>query len=99
MLSASDGASAVQQRESLGKLHLLITEVGLPGLLNGWQLADLAQIWYPSLRALFITSYVENAPVESKRLPHIRELNKPFLLETLLLEVRRMLTRDDTSSE
>ena len=43
------------------RIDLLITDVGLPGGLNGRQLADAARTTRPDLKVLFITGYAENA--------------------------------------
>ena len=43
------------------RIDLLVTDVGLPGGLNGRQMADAARIRRPDLKVLFITGYAENA--------------------------------------
>jgi hypothetical protein len=39
------------------------TDVGLPGGLNGRQVADAARVSRPELKVLFITGYAENAAI------------------------------------
>ena len=43
--------------ESGRRIHLLVSDVGLPNGMNGRQLADAARAIDPSLRVLFITGY------------------------------------------
>jgi CheY-like chemotaxis protein len=49
--------------ESGQPIDLLITDVGLPGNMNGRQIADAARVKMPTLKLLFITGYAENAAV------------------------------------
>jgi CheY-like chemotaxis protein len=50
VLSAADGESALGQLDSAGTIDLLFTDVGLPGRLNGRQLADEARRRRPGLQ-------------------------------------------------
>jgi CheY-like chemotaxis protein len=54
---AWDGASALQVMNSLARVDLLVTDVGMPGGMNGWQLAEAARQQRPGLKVLFITGY------------------------------------------
>jgi PAS domain S-box-containing protein len=84
VLEAENGASGLQILESSRRVDLLITDVGLPGGMNGRQLADAALITRPDLRILFITGYAENAAMgEGSLKPGMHILTKPFSLETL----------------
>jgi hypothetical protein len=49
-------------------IRLLFTDVGLPGGLNGRQLADLVLRSRPDLEVLFTTGYARNAIVHQGRL-------------------------------
>jgi CheY-like chemotaxis protein len=84
VLEAENGASGLKILESGRRVDLLITDVGLPGGMNGRQLADAALITRPDLRILFITGYAENAVMgEGNLKPGMHILTKPFSLETL----------------
>ena len=48
------------------RIDLLVTDVGLPGGMNGRQMADAARVGRPDLKVLFITGYAENAAVPSR---------------------------------
>ncbi len=50
------------------KIDLLITDVGLPGGMNGKQMADAARVHRPALKVLFITGYAENATISNGHL-------------------------------
>jgi PAS domain S-box-containing protein len=92
VLEAHDGASAMRIIDSGQQIDLLITDVGLPGNMNGRQIADAARTKLPGLRVLFITGYAENAALSNVYLESGMELlTKPFPMTTLAHRVRHML--------
>ncbi|HEY5806846.1 MAG TPA: PAS domain-containing protein [Povalibacter sp.] len=94
VLEANDGRSALRILESPARLDLLITDVGLPGGLNGRQVADAARVKRPTLKILFITGYAENAAVgNGYLLPGMEVLTKPFVMAALATKVRDMIDR------
>src|SRR5258705_1775014 len=62
-IEASDGSSALQVLRSDTRIDLLVTDVGLPGGMNGRQLADFGRTARPNLKVLFITGYAEKAAI------------------------------------
>lgn len=60
-IEAADGAAGLKVLRSDARLDLLVTDVGLPGGMNGRQLADAARMARSDLKVLFITGYAENA--------------------------------------
>lgn len=89
ILEAVDGASALELLRSDVRVDLLITDVGLPGGMNGRQVADAARLDRPRLPILFVTGYSEGALGE--RLPsgmHI--ITKPFDMGALARRVREL---------
>jgi PAS domain S-box-containing protein len=92
VLEAMDGPSALRVLESKQGIDLLITDVGLPGGMNGRQLADAARVLRTDLKVLFITGYAENAVVGNGHLdPGMEILAKPFAMSSLANKVREML--------
>lgn len=63
VLDASDGPGAMKMIEAKRDIDLLITNVGLPGGMNGRQIADAACSQRPDIKVIFITGYAENAVV------------------------------------
>jgi CheY-like chemotaxis protein len=89
---AADGPSALKILQSPARIDLLITDVGLPGGMNGRQVADAARLFRKDLKVLFITGYAENAAVGNGHLdPGMEILAKPFAMSTLANKVREML--------
>jgi CheY-like chemotaxis protein len=92
VLQADLGARGLQILESSHRIDLLITDVGLPGGMNGRQLADAALVSRPDLKILFITGYAENAVIGAGQLrPGMHILTKPFSLETLGFRIRDII--------
>jgi CheY-like chemotaxis protein len=92
ILEANDGAAALKILAGKRPVHLLVTDVGLPGGMNGRQLAEAARLARKDLKVLFITGYAENAAVGSGFLePGMEVLAKPFAMSTLANKVRQML--------
>jgi len=92
VMEASNGKSALQILEGKSGIDLLFTDVGLPGGVNGRQLADRARLRRPDLKVLFTSGYARNAIVHQGRLdPGVELLSKPFTLSQLATKVRQML--------
>jgi PAS domain S-box-containing protein len=91
-LEAADGSAALKILQSNARVDLLITDVGLPGGMNGRQVADAGRALRNGLKVLFITGFAENAAVGSGHLGHGMEiLTKPFQMTALGNRVREML--------
>jgi len=91
-IEAEDGRSGLAVLESSARIDLLVTDVGLPGGMNGRQLADAGVALRPGLRVLFITGYAENAVVRGGHLtPGMHVMTKPFALDELANRIRNIL--------
>jgi CheY-like chemotaxis protein len=91
-IEAVDGPSGLEVLKGNRRIDLLITDVGLPGGLNGRQVADAAQALRPQLKVLFITGYAENAALNHGHIgPGMAVLTKPFAISELVRRVERML--------
>jgi len=92
-LEAGDGPQALTILQSGAAIDLLITDVGLPGGLNGRQVADAARKLRPDLRVLFVTGYAENAALNHGHIERGMEvLTKPFIVNELIRRVSRLLS-------
>ncbi len=91
-IEAADGAAGLKVLQSDVRLDLLVTDVGLPGALNGRQVADAARVTRPDLKVLFITGYAESAVFSHGHLDFgMHVLTKPFAMEALASRVRKMI--------
>lgn len=92
VLGAEDGATGLALLQGSVPIDLLISDVGLPGGMNGRQLADAARAGRPDLKVLFITGYAENAVIGNGHLdPGMAVMTKPFTLDALALRVQQMM--------
>jgi PAS domain S-box-containing protein len=92
-IEARDGASGLSILRSDARVDLLVTDVGLPGGMNGRQMADMARVRRPDLKVLFITGYAENAVVGNGHLEHgMHVMTKPFAMEALATRIRELIT-------
>ncbi|MXP64736.1 PAS domain S-box protein [Roseomonas sp. M0104] len=91
-VEAADGASGLKALQSSLRVDLLVTDVGLPGGMNGRQLADAARALRPELKVLFITGYAENAVIGNGHLePGMHVLTKPFAMEALASRIKELI--------
>ena len=92
VIEAPDGPAGLKVLESNARIDLLITDVGLPGGMNGRQVADAARVSRPELKVLFITGYAENAVVGNGRLEKgMFVVTKPFQMETLASRIKDII--------
>jgi PAS domain S-box-containing protein len=93
VVEAADGASGLKIMESNLRIDLLVSDVGLPGGMNGRQLADAARALRPDLKVLFITGYAENSTIGNGYLEAgMHVLTKPFTMELLSHRVKEILS-------
>lgn len=91
-IEVADATSGLKVLESDAEIDLLITDVGLPGGMNGKQMADIARTKRPGLKILFITGYAENAAVSNGHLdPGMHVMSKPFPMEKLANRIRTII--------
>jgi PAS domain S-box-containing protein len=91
-LEAADAAEGLAVVQSAARIDLLITDVGLPGGINGRQLADAALLARPELKVLFITGYAERAAIGNFDLPAgMQVIAKPFEMDVLANRISGIL--------
>ena len=92
-VEAADGPSGLKVLQSNARIDLLVTDVGLPGGMNGRQVADAARVARPGLKVLFITGYAENAVLNHGHLDHgMHVMTKPFAMEALASRIGSLLS-------
>ncbi|TCM36053.1 PAS domain S-box protein [Novosphingobium sp. ST904] len=92
VIEAADSAAGLKVLQSDVRIDLLVSDVGLPGGMNGRQMADAGRVVRPDLKVLFITGYAENSVIGNGYLePGMRVLTKPFAVETLTARIRELV--------
>ena len=93
VLAAATPAEAQQiAREFRGPIHLLLTDIVLPGM-KGPALAEALSRRRPEMQVLYMSGYAESDPKARGSLPPDASLlQKPFTTEALLLAVSQALS-------
>lgn len=92
-IEAADSIAGLRVLQSDVRIDLLVTDVGLPGGMNGRQMADAGRERRPDPEVLFITGYAENAAVGNGHLaPGMQVLTKPFAMEALASRIKELIT-------
>lgn len=93
VLEASDGASAlaVLHDRPDQSVDLIVTDVGLPGGMNGRQFAGRARASRPAVRILFITGYAESVISTEPLGARMHLMVKPFELSAFLARLAEIL--------
>jgi CheY-like chemotaxis protein len=96
VLTAADGNEAQQVAEQhSGPIHLLLTDVVMPGI-NGRVLAERLALNHPAMKVLYMSGYTDSFIAGHGVLePGTHLLRKPFTEEVLLRKMRDLL--DGTS--
>jgi CheY-like chemotaxis protein len=90
-------ASSARQAIDVWRLHsasiaLLLTDVVMPGGVNGFELADRLRLHDPGLRVIFTSGLPEDVRLATHTLvPGVNYLSKPYALVELIDIVRRAL--------
>jgi PAS domain S-box-containing protein len=91
-IEAADSVSALKVLRSDVRIDLLVTDVGLPGGMNGRQMVDAAREDRPGLKVLFITGYAENAAIGRTPLERgMHVLTKPFPMDRLASRIKAII--------
>jgi len=78
--TASDGEEAINFLEEGRTFDLLFTDIRMPGVIDGWQLAEKAKVAIPGLRVIYATGLNEAA---DRLDPNERYVRKPYSLNDL----------------
>ncbi|MGY3609191.1 MULTISPECIES: response regulator [unclassified Bradyrhizobium] len=100
VFDAADAKSALAVLQDQPDIDLLFTDLGLPGGIDGKNLAEQARRIRPSLRVLVTSAYADSSLIQEGRLaPDVDLLIKPFTFTALATRVRKALDRDVVGGE
>jgi CheY-like chemotaxis protein len=92
-LEAADSRSGMRLIEVAARVDLLVTDVGMPGGMNGRQFAEAARERRPGLKVLFITGFAETGVVGNGGMePGMEVMTKPFSMGALAGRIRAMIS-------
>ncbi len=94
VLEAGEAETALRLIDDERTIALLFTDIGLPGELNGRNLADEAKRRRPGLKVLFTSGYTRNAIIHNGVLdPGVDLIVKPFTVDALAAKIARVLAK------
>jgi signal transduction histidine kinase/CheY-like chemotaxis protein len=94
VFEAIEAASALEIVEREADIHLLFTDLGLPGAMDGKALGQRVRAIRPSLKVLITTAYAGSVLIHEGRLdPGVELLSKPFAFGALAARIRELLDR------
>jgi PAS domain S-box-containing protein len=97
VMEAGTAAAALEQLRSPTRVNLLLTDVMLPGGMNGRELATEVEQRVPGIQVLYMSGYTEDAIIHHGRLDADAELlQKPFRRADLARAVRSVLDGPST---
>ena len=93
VLEAADGPAAIRLLRGENTIDLLLTDIRLPGGLNGREVAEAARARHPELPVIFITGYPGTVfPDRPPADPRMQIIGKPFALNALTERIVQMLS-------
>ena len=94
VISTTTGDDAYKILEARDDISLLLTDVMLPGKINGPELAKLAVEKYPAIKIVFNSGYTENTILHNGMLDHGAVLiSKPFRIQQLASTLLELLNQ------
>lgn len=95
VVEAADALVGLEKLRAEPRVDLLITDIGLPGGMNGRQMADIARQHQPDLKILFITGYAGQAVLDASQMePGMQVVTKPFALDAIAARIRGIFMAD-----
>ena len=83
VIEAPAGDEALAIIDDVPELSVLVSDIVMPGAMDGRQLADLARQRRPGLRVVLVTGYAEGLDVQGGRYRSFTVLRKPCTKEGL----------------
>ena len=81
VIDLATGEQAQSWLEQGGEPSLLVTDIRLPGLLMGWDVAEAFRRRFPEITVVYCSA---NPPVEARQVPSSFFFSKPIRMETVI---------------
>jgi len=92
VIESADGFSGLKILESNATIDLLVSDIGLPGGIDGFEMVARGRHSRPNLPVVFITGYAEPSIITERTLePSTALITKPFGLDALIYQVKTLL--------
>jgi CheY-like chemotaxis protein len=95
VVSATTGREALERAQNLPRIDLFLTDVVLPGGMNGCEVAEELKRQRPGLRVLYASGYSDRILEHRGQLPPtLRRIAKPYDIAQLAEAVRKAMKED-----
>jgi CheY-like chemotaxis protein len=88
VVSVGDAVQALQRLEGGPKVDLVVSDVGLPGGIDGWQLAARIRGLLPDVKTVLMTGYAQGGATSLGTATEL--LMKPFIVSALETRLHRL---------
>jgi two-component system, response regulator PdtaR len=95
VLQAFNAGEALSVLQSSMPIDLLITDIRMPGPMDGIALATFARANWPQLKIMFISGNLADLPADA---PADAIVEKPYIEETVIATVQQLLAQLDRAS-
>ncbi len=98
LVASSPTEALILAKEHQGPIHLLLTDVVMPGM-NGKELKERITVIIPEIRVLFMSGYTADVIACHGVIEEdVQYLQKPFSVKTLAAKVREVLERKKSNN-
>jgi CheY-like chemotaxis protein len=92
VLEAPHARAALEILDAREDVRLLFTDIGLPGLMDGWELSDEVRQRRPELKVLVTTAYLRSPRTATRRNdPSVSLIAKPFSVAELSAKIQDIM--------
>ena len=99
LTTADNGDEGLQLLQSAADFDMMISDVVMPGKLNGIELADIASAQFPKLGILLVSGYVGSLSEKSASFADYAFLPKPFSKSQLLQALQQLSVKQGLFSD
>lgn len=94
VVTAASGDEASYILPKMRRIDLLLTDIRMPGRINGWVLADMARCRCPKLPVIYTSGF---APQQGMEVEDSLFLAKPYRAGEILSAIEKLKRRDQGS--
>jgi CheY-like chemotaxis protein len=91
VMTAECGDEALDILSKLPRIDVLLTDIRMPGHINGWTLADMARRQSPKLPVIYMSGFCPDQGMEVERSLF---LAKPYRADEMMKAIEKLLCRE-----
>ena len=95
VITSENGDDASCILHKMGRIDLLLTDIRMPGRINGWDLAEMARGRHPKLPVIYTSAF---APKQGSEIEGSLFLAKPFRIGEILNAIEELKSRNEDLS-